>query len=264
MDQLDSVCPIFCEKEGERLCQLGSGVLIEFRGYGFLLTAAHVIDELEEGYLLVPHADGEIRSIEGSFSYVKPSGNRSEDFLDYGYFKLDNEFLAGLKEHFYFVKEHEMGVKKFYADNELFSFVGYPYRKSNVSGGRASTESFAYGTYHSDQSEYKRLGFPIDANIVTKFNRKNSFNPKVKRVELPVLPHGISGGGVFIWPMDATEIPPKNRKLVGVGHTWKKEGYFIGTRVEIYLEAILRNNPSLRSQNLTSQSTRTQQSCAGV
>ena len=255
MDQLDSVCPIFCEKEGERLYQTGSGVLIEFRGSSFLLTAAHVIDELEGADLLVPHAGNEIRSIDGSHSYIKPSGRRSDDFLDYGYFKLDDGFLEGLKEHFYFVKEHELGVEKNYANKELFSFVGYPYRKSNVSGGRALTDSFAYGTYHAEQFEYEDLGFPVDASIVTKFNRKNSFNPKKKRVELPVLPHGISGGGVFIWPRDMTELPPKNRKLVGVGHTWKKEGYFIGTRVEIFLEAILRNNPTLRSQNLTSKGT---------
>ena len=264
MNQLDSVCPIFCEREGERFYQVGSGVLIEFRGYAFLLTAAHVVDELEGATLLVPHSENEIKSIEGVYAYIKASENRCEDFLDYGYFKLDEQFLVGLKEHFYFVKEQELGVENHYADKELFSFVGYPYRKSNISGTGVSTESFAYGTYHAELSEYERLGFPADAGIVTKFNRKNSFNPKAKRVELPVLPHGISGGGVFIWPKEMTGIPPKNRKLVGVGHTWKKEGYFIGTRIEIFLEAILRNNPSLRNQNLTSRSTRTWRSCAGA
>lgn len=248
MDQLDSVCPIFCEREGKRLYQVGSGVLIEFRGYGFLLTAAHVIDELDGADLLVPHTSDEIKSIEGSYFYIKPYGNRSDDFLDYGYFKLDEEFFAGLKERFYFVKEHELGIERYYADKELFSFVGYPYRKSNVAGGSASTDFFAYGTYHAEPYEYEYLGFSVGANIVTKFNRKNSFNPKVNRVELPVLPHGISGGGVFIWPRDMVEIPPRDRKLVGVGHTWKKEGYFIGTRIEIFLEAILINNPSLRTQ----------------
>ncbi len=262
MDQLDSVCPIFCEREGERLYQVGSGVLVEFRGCAFLLTAAHVIDELESADLLVPHADNEIKSIEGTYAYIKPAGGRGDDFLDYGYFKLDGQFVEGLKEHFYFVKERELGVQKYYSD-ELFSFVGYPYRKSNVSGGRASTDSFAYGTYHADPSEYKRLGFPNDVNIVTKFNRKNSINPKVGRVELPVLPHGISGGGIFIWPRGMAEVPPKNRKLVGIGHTWKKDGYFIGTRIEICLEAILRNNPSLRYRNLISQSARTLEACAG-
>lgn len=67
---------------------------------------------------------------------------------------------------------------------------------------------------------------------------------------MPVLPHGVSGG-VFLWSRGMTEIPPKNRRLVGIGYTWKSEGYFVGTRVEIFLEAILRNNPELKDQNLS-------------
>lgn len=253
MDQLDSVCPIFRDKAGERFCQEGSGVLIEFRGHVFLLTAAHVIDHLEDSDLLVPCSNNEIQSIEGSYSYIKPYGKRENDSLDFGYFKLDYEFANSLRKQFYIVKEHEFGIESKYADKELFSFVGYPYRKSNVSGSVASSESFAYGTYHADSSEYERLGCSFSENIVTKYNRKNSFNQKSNRVELSVLPHGISGGGVFIWPVD-TQIPPRNRKLVGIGHSWKKEGYFIATRLEIFLEAILRNNPSLREINLTKPS----------
>ncbi|SIT10401.1 hypothetical protein [Neptunomonas antarctica] len=256
MDQLDAVCPIFCEREDERLFQVGSGVLIEFRGCFFLLTAAHVIDELKDADLLVPHANNVIKSIEGAYSYISPSVNRAEDFLDYGYFKLDTKFISGLKEHFYFVKEHDLGVEKSYARRELFSFVGFPHRKSNTSGEQVSTDCFSYGTYHAELSEYKLLEFEQDANIVTKFNRKNSFNLKSGRVELPVLPHGISGGGVFIWPKNILETPPKNRKLVGIGHTWNAKGYFIATRIEIFLEAILRNNPSLRYLNLTSKNAR--------
>lgn len=248
MDQLDSVCPISCDKEGERLYQVGSGVLIEFRNHSFLLTAGHVIDEAENADLLVPHENNEIRSIEGTYAYFKPPGSRETDFLDYGYFKLDKDFIPGLKESFYFVKERELGIEKDYKENELFSVAGYPYRKSNVAGMRAKTDYYAYGTYQASLKDYEHFGVPVNANIITKFDRKNSYNPNSGRVELPVLPHGISGGGVFIWPKHITKIPPDNRKLVGICHTWKNEGYFIATRVEFFLEAILRNNPNLRNQ----------------
>lgn len=247
MDQLDSVCPIFCQN-GDDFYQVGSGALIEFRGLIFLLTAAHVIDELEHGDLLVPHADGTIRSIEGSYSFNKASEYqiRSQDFLDYGYFKLDDNFARSLRKYFYIVKECQLGVKQQYDEKELFSFTGYPHRKSNVAGTTAKTDFYAYGTYHASLAEYTELGFRPDANIVAKFNRKITFNPAAGRVELPVLPHGISGGGIFVWPQVMTKIPPDDRRLVGIGHTWKKAGYFVGTRIEILLEAILRNNPSLR------------------
>lgn len=163
---------------------MGSGVLIEFRGGFFLLTAAHVIDELKNADLLVPHKNNEIRSIEGSYAYMQSSEQRNQDFLDYTYFRLNDQFAAGLKDHFYFVKENEPGVKKVYAEKELFSFAGCLHRKSNVSGGRAKTDYYAYGIDHAELFEYEYLGFKKDANIVTKFNRKSSFNPKVEKVEL--------------------------------------------------------------------------------
>ncbi|WP_415887609.1 hypothetical protein ACMXYO_05850 [Neptuniibacter sp. QD37_6] len=250
MDQLDSVCPIFRDKTDERFCQEGSGVLIEFRGHTFLLTAAHVMDQLESADLLIPCKNDEIRSIEGSYAYIKSSGDRENDKYDFGYFKLDKEFASNINKQFYVVKEHEFGIELVYAEKELFSFVGYPHRKSNVSGELATTESYAYGTYHADLSEYAQLGYKLEDHIVTKYNRKNSFNPKAGRVELSVLPHGISGGGVFIWPVD-THIPPRNRKLVAIGHSWKTDGYFVATRLEVFLEAILRNNPTLRKTKAT-------------
>lgn len=246
MDQLDSICPIFCQKDDGKIFQLGSGVLLEFRGHIFLLTAAHVIDRLENADLLIPHRNNEIKSIEGTYSYLKCTDKRENDFLDYGYFKLDKEFSDGLDGLFYLIKESELGIQTQYQKSEIFTFAGYPHRKSNVAGNIASTDAFAYGTYHASHSEYIKLGCEENANIVTKFNRKNSFSLKSKRIELPVLPHGISGGGVFIWPSKITTTPPKDRRLVGIGHTWKKEGFFIATRIEIFLEAILRNNPSLR------------------
>ena len=246
MDQLNSVCPIFIKKESLRFSQFGSGVLIDFRGQVFLLTAAHVIDELANGAaLLIPHRNNEIRELEGSYAYWKARGDRSSDIHDYGYFKLDEEFALGLRELFYFVNEHEFGIKEAYEPFDLFTFAGFPFRKSNVSGRTASTEFFAYNSTHASPSVYEKIGCSLGANIVSRFNRKQGYNPHAKLMQLPVLPHGICGGGVFVWPSTFAKLPPSDRRLVGVGHTFKKEGLFIATRLEIFLNAILRNNPSL-------------------
>lgn len=249
MDQLDSVCPIFLDGPGLRLSQEGSGVLIEFRDSTFLLTAAHVIDHLEQGkHLLIPNSDNEIRPIEGCYSYLHASV-RQQDLLDYGYFRLDKDFACSLSEQFYFVREQEFGIKSSYSISDVFSFAGYPFRKANVAGDFAKTEFYAYGAIHVDSEQYDRLGCRRDANIVAGFDRNKSFSPDANRIELPVLPHGISGGGVFLWP----QAIPMDRRLVGIAHQWEKEGYFIATRLEIFLEAILRNNPSLRGYGPSSQ-----------
>ena len=245
-DQLESIIPVFLDVEGERFCQVASGVLIEFRGENFILTAGHVIDHLERGDLMVPCSNNKIVSIDGVCAYIKPVKGRSEDFLDYGYFKLDKSFAIEMKKSFYAISEEEFGIKEFYSENEKISFGGFPHRKSNVAGGIASANDYIYGAYNANAGEYEKLNFPADANIVAKFNRKKTINPYTGQVQIAPLPHGISGGGVFVWPEVLKELIPSNRRLIGIGHTYKERGgYFIGTRLEIILRAILHNNPEL-------------------
>ena len=244
-DQLEALVPIFLDTEGERFCQFGSGVLIEFRQEVFILTAAHVIEGFEKGLLLVPKSDKEIVSIEGVYSYLKLK-NGEENFLDYGYFKLDKKFACELKKLFYAIPEKEFGIKKTYSKKEKLSFGGFPHRKSNVSGTKASANDYIYGAYHAEPEDYIKLKCSSFENIVAKYNRKKTINAHTGEIQIAPLPHGISGGGIFVWPEILKEIIPSNRKIIGLGHTYKEdEGCFIGTRLEVILEAILHNNPEL-------------------
>ncbi|MDZ7923459.1 MAG: hypothetical protein U5M23_05230 [Marinagarivorans sp.] len=221
-------------------------MLIEFRGEVFILTAGHVIDGFDSGDLMVPHSDNKIESIDGVYSYIKPIAGRDSDKLDFGYFKLDKHFADSVKRLFYAIPEVEFGTKDHYREKEFISFGGYPHRKHNVAGGIASTPNYIYGAYHASLSEYGPLGCDPKLNIVAKFNQKKTINPHNGNIQIAPLPHGISGGGVFVWPPAPKELIPSDRKLIGIGHTYiSKHGYFIGTRLEIVLKAILQNNPQL-------------------
>ncbi|GAB1260418.1 hypothetical protein [Aurantivibrio plasticivorans] len=245
-DQLESLIPVFLDSEGERLSQVATGVLIDFRGETFILTAGHVIDHFERGCLMVPNSSNEIVSIDGVYSYIKPENGRRDDFLDYGYFKLDNDFGFDMKKSFYAIPEAEFGIRETYSESEKISFGGYPHRKSNVAGGIVYANDYIYGAYNARAEEYRNLNYPVDANIVAKFNRKKTIDPYSGKIQMAPLPHGISGGGIFVWPETPTDLIPRNRKLIGIGHTYKeKGGYFIGTRLEVILSAILHNNPEL-------------------
>lgn len=245
-NQLETLLPIFLDAEGERFCQLGSGVLIEFRNEVFILTAGHVIDCFEKGGLMVPRSNNEIVSIKGVYSYIKPKEGREADNLDFGYFKLDKEFANEMKQSFYAIPEEELGIKQHYSEKEKISFGGYPNRKSNVAGEKASANDYIYGAYHANPEDYEMFECQLDTNIVAKFNRKKTINPYSGKIQIAPLPHGISGGGIFVWPTVLKELIPDNRKLIGLGHSYKESGgYFIGTRLEIILNAILKNNPEL-------------------
>ena len=245
-NHLEALVPIFIDIEGERFSLFGSGVLIDFRGEAFILTAGHVIDGFDSGHLMVPHSDNKIESIDGVFSYIKPAAGRDSDNLDFGYFKLDKPFSENVKRLFYAIPEREFGIKDFYREKELMSFGGYPFRKHNLAGGVASTKDYVYGAYHAQIAEYEPLGCDPKVNIIAKFNRKKTINRNTGKLQIAPLPHGISGGGVFIWPQVPKELVPSDRKLIGISHSYKRDGgYFIGTRLEIVLNAILKNNPHL-------------------
>ena len=246
-DQLDALCPIFFESDdGVDFYQLGTGVFLYFRGLYFILTAGHVIDEIKRGALLVPVKGNEIQQIDGSYSYFKPEQCRSSDMMDVGYFKLEFDFAEQLKSLFTPIEEHEIHYASEYSSLALFSVSGYPHRKSKIKDGKESTEMFSYGSYHAKADDYKTLGCTEKYHVVSKFDRKKSINPFTKEKQISPLPHGISGGGIFIWPETLEEVPPKNRKLTAIGHTYKeKGGYFIGTNISVLLQSILKNNPEL-------------------
>ena len=243
LDHLDALCPIFTELKGSKVQQIGSGVLIEFKGLVWLLTAGHVIDEIDNTPLLVPGRDNKISEIEGVLAYIKPQAPRKEDNLDFGYFKLDKQYSEGIKSIFHIIPEREFDLSENDDKKKIFSFAGFPYRKSNRDGKFISSEMYSFGAYQASSNEYKALGYSSKYNIVAKFNRKKTFNPRKNAVQIAPLPHGISGGGVFRW--GALGFLPQNRRLAGVGHTYHENGgYFVGTKLQVILGAILQNNPN--------------------
>ncbi len=58
-DPYDSLVPVFLETEiPKRVHQIGTAIFRELWGEPFLITVAHVTDELKNGVLLVPTAQG--------------------------------------------------------------------------------------------------------------------------------------------------------------------------------------------------------------
>ena len=227
--------------------QIGTGVLIDYRGFMFLLTAGHVIDEQRNGDLMIPSGENIISGIDGSFSYYEPKPNRAADMMDFGYFKLDHSYACEVLKLFKPVNEYEMIITDNLSEYELFSFSGYPYRKSKSWGGKIRTEMFSYGAFLSTPEQYAEHGCNIRHHIVANYDRKNSIDAFSGIKKVPPLPHGISGGGVFAWPTEIDEIPPRNRRLIAVAHTYKEKiGRFFATNVNVFLRSILYNNPGLR------------------
>lgn len=246
-DSFKALCPIFLKRIGhDKVEQVGSGVSVQIATDIFLLTAAHVTDFRKDGLLLIPGKDGLTRII-GHFCHLAvPRGlKRLDDKEDISYFHLASDLAENLHKSIIPLRRENLFITDNLLEGDIYSFAGYPWRKSKLINGQAITELFIFTGGAAPERKYKLLGYDNHLHLLIKFARKKCFMRGKKVTAL--LPHGISGGGVFRWPKDIMKRPRQGElSLVAIAHSYyEKQNCLAGTNLKIYLACIFRNNPHL-------------------
>lgn len=246
-EKFDAICPIFVEYFDQRKTeQIGSGVLLEIEKYVFLLTAAHVADIQSQGDLLIPAARG-LTEIYGQFAHVAvPHGTkRADDKIDIAYFRLDQNLVSELHPSLRPLKRDELYLTDNLLEGDIYTFAGYPWRKSKVFRSTASTELFLFTGAAASEKKFSLLGYEPRLHVLIKFYRKNVItNGKICTAPMP---HGISGGAVFRRPKDLLiNFREDKLDLVAIAHSFhEKQKCMAGTDINAYIACIFRNNPQL-------------------
>lgn len=240
--EVDScLVPIFIETEvPKQIKQVGTGVFLDFQSAPFLLTAAHVTDELKSGKLLVPTVSG-LSEIEGYHAHIDllPELTRNDDCIDMAYFRLTSNFARSLCAYFYpLIGKTELISSSL--ELGVVSVVGYPASKGKRNAFKFTSELFYYRGVASGQEVYERYDLHHDGNIIIHFHKKRAVNPENGKSMNPPSPRGVSGGAIFSWPQGHEFSQDWSKpKLVGILHSYKaKEGLFIGTTLLPYVAAI--------------------------
>ncbi len=233
-DPYDSIVPVFHSNElPKRFRQIGTAIFTEINGDPFLLTAAHVTDELKSGELLVPTSQG-LSPIEGyvAYIYLPPDIPRGTDTVDIAYYRLTARFASELSHRFTPFPQRRSRLITSAHELAVCSVSGYPASKSKKKNdGSFTSEIFSFRGGVAAEAIYQQLGFSSTENIIVHFHKKRATDPQSgKAFPTPGL-NGISGGAIFAWPhgcevSDDWSLP----ELVGIVHTFKeKEGLIIGT-----------------------------------
>lgn len=242
-DPYDALVPVFLETElPQRLQQIGSAIFIEHNSEPFLMTAAHVTDDLGRGELLVPTIDG-LSAIEGYVAHVDlpPGISRNDDEIDIAYYRLTSSFAARLSHHFSPLPQRRGEIIRTALELGACSASGYPSTKGKKSNeGVFSSEIFSFRGVAASQEIYDQLALSPESNIVIQFSKKRAVNPKDGSPFPGPSLKGISGGGIFSWPAGSEISEDWNLpKLVGIVHSFKeREGLVIGTPLLWLLTAI--------------------------
>jgi hypothetical protein len=227
--------------------QVASGVLLALGGETFVLTASHVVDELDRGSLMFP-VSGHLLEFGGTFHRVPVAdgASRGNDRTDFGFLRLKPELAAALHPDLEPLGWEDLGFFETLVEGDLYTFVGYPANRARVGGQKAESELFKYTGAAASDAVYQEIGFDPGMHIAMMFDVKRCFVGG--RIQATAHPPGLSGGAIVSWPKTARELPVERRprRLVGIAHTYlRRPGCMVGTRINGCVAAILHHYPEL-------------------
>jgi hypothetical protein len=247
LDDPRSLCPLFLAPRDRAnfVEQIASGVLLTLGAEMFVLTAAHAVDALDRGDLMLPGAS-RLLELEGTFHRLPLAtvGSRDRDPVDFGFLRLTPELAAQMHPAFKPLKWDELGLFETLTEGDLYTFAGYPVSRAKVRGHRHESELFKYTGGAAPDDVYASIGCDPGLHVVMIFNRKRCIVGG--NIQAAAHPRGLSGGGVFSWPKTAREsLAPKGpRRLVAIAHTYLDQpGCMVATRINGCIAAILHHYP---------------------
>lgn len=120
---LDASLPIYTGDRG-RPDQIGTGFVLEMSSHAYFVTAAHVVDECEEGGLFIGLAPNFV-AFSGSGAITTMNPTRKDDRHDLAVFRLDADMLARLS-HVRPIQEGAVEWRLLPVNGRLYSAIGYP------------------------------------------------------------------------------------------------------------------------------------------
>ncbi len=220
----------------------GSGVFISIGKDKFLLTAAHVVDNMEDDVYVGIGLHTMIK-LGGELTKNISFGNREDDKIDISILKLNDETIEKIKGTYIFTGQEELGINHVIKYMPMYQSVGFPASMSKYNSFKKSLKSrpFLYVTIPSDPKIYEELGCNTESNIVVHYNKNKVKDYSTgKFVNGPDL-FGISGSGLWFTPAQVKlKGVPIQKKLIAIMSDLPSQNkqYMFGTRIDVFTEII--------------------------
>ncbi|TXD68737.1 hypothetical protein [Aequorivita lipolytica] len=234
----------------------GTGVFIQIEDNFLLVSASHVLDNFEN--LFIPIEEGKNLFKPGGISFINETSNsRNEDSVDIGFLKLDEESVKEILTTYKFLQDDDLAINHKFENQPFYTFLGFPQTFSKFSHSRNSFHSYPFFQFSTPimESKYLKYDKSPNLNIITSYERKKSYNLKIKQFSVGPDLHGLSGCGLwFTNPMDIltqTEKP----KLTAIMTDWpiKDRTKVIDTRIDVLTEVLRKKlNLKLPESNIIS------------
>jgi hypothetical protein len=245
---LDVTTPVYRTERGKPVSE-GTGVLFALGEIRFLLTAAHVLEHLQDGGLtaqagqFLGYIGGEVTRL-----YSDTGARSDEDLVDIRIVRLvGRDWLEAPIDRF--LRWDELDHFPARPERHAFALVGYPWTKQPDRPNGTTMEAYAYRVLglECESTVYKRLSANPDVALLIGFDKRQTWGPE-GQVTAPDL-YGVSGCGLWRFGRRIREAvyPPR---LSAIGIRWERQGkvkHIRGTRIRPIIAAIGRRYSDARS-----------------
>ena len=234
-DLAQSLVPIYRQPPKGRLDHEGTGVLIRWRGCFYVVTAAHVVDALDDAIPVVGIAD-RLFPMSGRVvrSRLPSSGDRESDTLDFAAFPVPPEALKLALPAY--VPEASLDlVWDIEPDRDYFFVLGFPNTKQDLRVQDETLEPYVYRLLATADQPSIDPRFGTPTQLALTFKRKDIFVDGQQRVA-PKL-RGVSGGAVWRLPVGSANAGPPRLSAIFTGHS-RRDKRLLATRISCHLDAI--------------------------
>jgi hypothetical protein len=233
---------IIGEDEDAIVDSCGTGVFLQIENSHFLITAAHVAEDLNY-QLSVGIDEHTIHTIGGQLITNNPGISRSLDKLDICILKISEESVERISSHYSFLDSNDLGINHEFKPMPMYELLGYPATKSKFNKflNRLISRSYQYITMPAIDVTYSDYGCTEWQNVILCYNRKKVKNYSTGQHQIGPKLSGISGCGLWYTPPNALSANTTTTKLVAIITEWPDKfnrTVLISTRIDVVTEII--------------------------
>ncbi|MCB1201662.1 MAG: hypothetical protein KDK41_13530 [Leptospiraceae bacterium] len=217
----NSLVQLYSGASKETTKQIGSGVLIKLNEYHFLITCAHVLNQVKAETLLT-FIKGRDESVQLNGESVCPPEIESEKYqndLDLGFVILEEKVVNTLKPDCVFLEKSDIEINHGKPDKGFYISYGFPKKRTHQYGKdiRAKLYGFTASYINNVTGDWPDLN--IKSHFLFGLKNKVSYVDKGK-AKTPD-PDGMSGGAVFYLQGNIAHPNQMRMTLIGFNMDYK-------------------------------------------
>lgn len=192
----------------------GSGVFFKDNENYFLITAKHILNEVDRYHICV-FINSQLVKLSGNWKYFI-SANQYDN-VDIAILRIEHQLVNLILFQYKFIIKETLSIDIKASNENLFILTGFPTKQTIKKGNVFHVEPLSFITQEIVLKRINKIHLNDKENIVVKYRRKDQgFLNDDFKAHGPADLRGISGCGLWVFDSKIGITNPVNLKLAGI------------------------------------------------